>query len=657
MGASTSIAVPYHKSKPNEVESHLLDALNLEAKYEAQVGYDREIIQTLLKKSGAGMYRLEPEKPGPTETEAAERPTGELGVSATKQSEIASAVVEDNDRFKHQRAKPKAETSAIDIEMLQSHVSPAAVARGSASTVLHKITSEISDKSKIIDAVFKPAAETKKPHDKSLRQFHFAPAQHTVFEPSVSESEEDIVQLEQAVISKGEFLVAVLNKITDAAAYNYKIYCQINQINGLIKKEPHPMKKMTLKRILAEKEKALETCLGHFDNAKSASLWLQKDYGLAFEIIMLHNEADELEAKTNHKKQELDSFPSDQKPRVEAQIAAKRQELEACLARLANVRQRQMDILTEVGDLQLSALTVGFRYLDRNHSGCIEPEDLPELAPAQFTRLDIDKSHAFDITEFERALKKMQDEVKDMHDQITSVQNRKQQINNEMVRFQSTLTNHPSVTQTKQLEHLEAQMLEAELESKDLQEKLLKHQELVREIARIFQQGFIMNVFWLLPVPTRAQPILPKERPDAEVAVEKHFCEPATRYALIISRDGVRAAPLPSENPVAAPQAPEIIVDPNFLKETERFRKLSDKNKQQEAIQSIQKDLAGSAAPTTGQVYKSKETEAVTRDTTTSVQEPLEEEQREGFKSYVPAATERERESTYTKQSQRDLSP
>jgi hypothetical protein len=193
----------------------------------------------------------------------------------------------------------------------------------------------------------------------------------------------------------------------------------------------------------------------------------------------------------------------------------------------------------------------------------------------------------------------MQEEVKEIYDQITLVQNKKVQTNNEMVRFQSTLTAQPSVSQQKQLENFEAQLLAAELERSDLQEKLTKLQVSVREIAKIFQQGFILDLFWLLPVPTRSQPILapPSEKGGEGEEFEKYKV-PSSRFALIATPETVKAVPLAAGEPVPASiQAPDILVDREFLQESDRFKKMSDKEKQQESVLAIQKDLSVNRQP------------------------------------------------------------
>jgi hypothetical protein len=229
--------------------------------------------------------------------------------------------------------------------------------------------------------------------------------------------------------------------------------------------------------------------LAHFDNARAAETWLKRDYKFSFNECQVLGEL----GVAIRKAQKLEQAP---KSKNDDEVAEE-EELKQARAKVNELRGRKRNLQEELSTLRFSAMTVAFRYLDKNFSGWLEPEDIPELGSGNFSKLDINNNHRVSVVEFEKSFRDMREAIAKLDDDIL----RKGRGAEDMAEQQQRAV-RDSHTGTSQA----VSLAEKEENLERMREERSRRVTELQDIAEFFQKGFLLDLDYLLPVPTRGHP-------------------------------------------------------------------------------------------------------------------------------------------------------
>jgi len=151
--------------------------------------------------------------------------------------------------------------------------------------------------------------------------------------------------------SKGAFLLSVYSKLSSSAVHLYKI----SHRSKIQQPRRNDVQRADAFEEQTELDRELARATAEWRNADAAANWLLHDYDISFRTVRLGMPMSVAEQKD-----------WDQQSRM----------------------KEQDYLASETERLKTEALKVGFKYLDRNHSGLLEPSDVSDLPASVFARLD-----------------------------------------------------------------------------------------------------------------------------------------------------------------------------------------------------------------------------------------------------------------------------
>lgn len=145
-----------------------------------------------------------------------------------------------------------------------------------------------------------------------------------------------------------------------------------------------PARADSLRRVAAFVLEEAKRDMGRHDQAVWAVDWMRKDYKLSAELARLSSELDELREAERGAAPDAGDEPTKQ------------------VRRLEKAKGKAEKKLVQH---QLASLVVGLQLLDSNHSGYVEPADLPECSVELFSELDVSSNHRITASDMEKFVK------------------------------------------------------------------------------------------------------------------------------------------------------------------------------------------------------------------------------------------------------------
>lgn len=256
--------------------------------------------------------------------------------------------------------------------------------------------------------------------------------------------------------AKGSFLLAVYAKLSSSAVHLYKISHRI----FLLK----PTKSGGMKRTVAietqrELERELARGLAEWGNANSASQWLLHDYDLSFRTVML-NMPEQKGWEDADRYQDVES------------------------------RKSELDrLVAETKRLKMEALQVGFKYLDRNYSGFLEPSDIPNLPTHVYARLDTNSKHKLSWNDIQKTIDTMETNVYNLRSEITRLADN----------FSAQQGAFNQTTDPREQSRIDVEMFDTRERYNAAITDANNEERALNQVYELFRQAFTRNVFDAIP--------------------------------------------------------------------------------------------------------------------------------------------------------------
>jgi len=284
-------------------------------------------------------------------------------------------------------------------------------------------------------------------------------------------------------------ILQYLGKLVHAAEENYMLVCNLHYMKRVIGKintdlpNGLTMKSQAEKR-MSENNTLLNNSLMDFDNARTAVHWLQKHFDLLIQRQMVVREMNDTQAEM-HRIQTTSGVGDD--------ISS---EMKRLRERLWGAHKNLMDHMHKAMALRRESLVIGFKFLDANNSGSIEPRDMPNLSTEIFSRLDRRNKHLISAKDLLAGVDSMEKNIDTFNTRITESLKEINKLENDR---QTWVSSHMADTNREKVRVKSEEMsvgitkkqadLWAVIGERDREEALLK------ETYTVFQQAFVDALF------------------------------------------------------------------------------------------------------------------------------------------------------------------
>jgi len=220
--------------------------------------------------------------------------------------------------------------------------------------------------------------------------------------PDIAMWNPDSLNERKEIAAKYLFIYQLLDKLVKSAEFCYKLHSKHGWLNSYSDNKSakrmgaSPLQAHHVQLSATQCWDQLVVALANFDKARASVHWLYRDYELVYAMHKLNDQMALIKARRH----------------VYATQQVASQVIGDWTSLLNDMERRRFVLDQELQANEREALSLGLTFLDMNHSGGLEPEEVPELSANLFAFLDVNNNKRITHMDLQTALSRLTSSIK-----------------------------------------------------------------------------------------------------------------------------------------------------------------------------------------------------------------------------------------------------